>query len=118
MIYARLLETIAIFFTRRGILLTRLVESYALRVRRSAFSVALVIDWRTTGEYQSSQLLIGMLLWIMMATSASTEAAITPEDLPPWLKPELLIHIAAMDMNELQNIEISFRCIYYYTECL
>lgn len=66
MIYARLFETIAILFTRRGILLTRLVESYALRVGRSAFSVALVIDWRTTGEYQSSQLLIGMLLWIMM----------------------------------------------------
>ena len=40
-----------------------------------------------------------------MATSASTESAITPEDLPPWLKPELLIHIAAMDMNELQNNE-------------
>tara|TARA_X000000368_G_scaffold37145_1_gene27096 strand:+ start:501 stop:893 length:393 start_codon:yes stop_codon:yes gene_type:complete len=46
-----------------------------------------------------------LLLWIMMATSASTESAITPEDLPPWLKPELLIHIAAMDMNELQNNE-------------
>lgn len=36
MIYARLFETIAILFTRRGILLTRLVESYALRVGRSA----------------------------------------------------------------------------------
>ena len=46
-----------------------------------------------------------LLLWIMMATSASTESAITPEDLPPWLKPKLLIHIAAMDMNELQNNE-------------
>ena len=31
----------------------------------SAFRFALVIDWRTTGEYQSSQLFTGTLLWIM-----------------------------------------------------
>ena len=30
---------------------------------------------------------------------------ITPEDLPPWLKPELLVHIASMNMNEDQSNE-------------
>jgi hypothetical protein len=37
-----------------------------------------------------------------MATSTWAESAITPEDLPLWLKPELLIHISAMEMNESQ----------------
>ena len=45
------------------------------------------------------------MIAIFMATFTWTESAITPEDLPPWLKPELLVHIAAMDMNENQNIE-------------
>ena len=40
-----------------------------------------------------------------MATSTWAESAITLENLPPWLKPELLVHISAMDMNESQNIK-------------
>ena len=90
-LYARLFATIAISFTRRGILLTRLVESYALRVGRSAFSVALVIDWRTTGEYQSSQLLIGMLLWIILSRFYE-EDLYSRRQLRLLLYPGLLLH--------------------------
>ena len=43
-----------------------------------------------------------LLIAILMGTSAWSESAITPEDLPPWLKPELTTHIAAMEMNESQ----------------
>ena len=39
-----------------------------------------------------------------MAT-LSAESTITAEDLPPWLQPKLLVHIAAMEMNDAQNIE-------------
>ena len=40
-----------------------------------------------------------------MTTHICSESPINPEDLPPWLKPELLVHIASMDMNENQNNE-------------
>ena len=46
-----------------------------------------------------------ILFSILFSLLAWTESEITPEDLPPWLKPELLVHIAAMNMNEDQNIE-------------
>ena len=48
---------------------------------------------------------ITILFSILFSLFAWTESEITPEDLPPWLKPELLVHIASMNMNEDQNIE-------------
>ena len=48
---------------------------------------------------------ITILFSILFSLFAWTESEITPEDLPPWLKPELLVHIAAMNMNEDQNNE-------------
>ena len=42
---------------------------------------------------------------ILFSLFAWTESEITPEDLPPWLKPELLVHIASMNMNEDQSNE-------------
>ena len=48
---------------------------------------------------------ITILFSLLFSLLAWTESEITPEDLPPWLKPELLVHIAAMNMNEDQNIE-------------
>ena len=44
-------------------------------------------------------------LSIFFVTSSWSEQKIKPEDLPPWLKPELLVHIAAMKMDQNQNIE-------------
>ena len=43
-----------------------------------------------------------LLIAMLIATSTHAETAITPEDLPPWLKPELLVHISAMEMNQSQ----------------
>ena len=34
-----------------------------------------------------------------------TQESISPEDLPPWLSPDLLVHITAMDMSENQSTE-------------
>ena len=34
-----------------------------------------------------------------------SQDSISPEDLPPWLSPDLLVHISAMDMNENQRTE-------------
>ena len=48
---------------------------------------------------------ITILFPLLFSLFAWTEPEITPQDLPPWLKPELLVHIAAMNMNEDQNIE-------------
>ena len=48
---------------------------------------------------------ITILFSILFSLLAWTESEITPEDLPPWLKPELLVHIASMNMNEDQNNE-------------
>ena len=48
---------------------------------------------------------ITILFSLLFSLFTWTESEITPEDLPPWLKPELLVHIAAMNMNEDQNIE-------------
>ena len=41
---------------------------------------------------------------MLLSVSTWAESSITAEDLPPWLKPELLVHIADMNMNKDQNI--------------
>ena len=48
---------------------------------------------------------ITLLFAIFFTFSVWAESKITADDLPPWLKPELLVHISAMEMNEKQNIE-------------
>ena len=48
---------------------------------------------------------ITLILAIFFTFSLWAESKITANDLPPWLKPELLVHISAMEMNEKQNIE-------------
>ena len=48
---------------------------------------------------------IAILFSILFSLFAWTESEITQEDLPPWLKPELLVHIASMNMNEDQSNE-------------
>ncbi len=46
-----------------------------------------------------------LFVGILWTATLSTESTITVEDLPPWLQPKLLVHIAAMEMNDAQNIE-------------
>ena len=46
-----------------------------------------------------------LLSAMVMVTSLWAESEITAEDLPLWLKPELLVHLSAMKMNENQNLE-------------
>ncbi len=46
-----------------------------------------------------------LFVGIFWTATLSAESTITAEDLPPWLKPKLLVHIAAMEMNDAQNIE-------------
>ena len=46
-----------------------------------------------------------LFVGIFWTATLSAESTITPEDLPPWLQPKLLVHIAAMEMNDEQNIE-------------
>ena len=56
------------------------------------------------------RVLINKLLLIstmFMVASSWAESKITAEDLPLWLKPELLVHLSAMKMNESQNLEIT-----------
>ena len=55
-----------------------------------------------------------MLILAITSTTVHAESAIAPEDLPPWLKPELLVHIVAMDLNESQKTEFREAL----TECL
>jgi len=61
-------------------------------------------------------LLSGFLMLILTITSsaARAESEIDPADLPPWLKPELLVHITAMDLKESQMAEFREAL----TECL
>ena len=42
---------------------------------------------------------------MFMVASSWAESEITVEDLPLWLKPELLVHLSAMNMNKSQNLE-------------
>ena len=42
---------------------------------------------------------------MFMVASSWAESEITAEDLPLWLKPELLVHLSAMNMNKSQNLE-------------
>jgi len=46
-----------------------------------------------------------LFVGILWTATLSAESTITAEDLPPWLQPKLLVHIAAMEMNDAQNIE-------------
>ena len=46
-----------------------------------------------------------LLSAMVMVTSLWAESEITAEDLPLWLKPELLVHLSEMKMNESQNLE-------------
>ena len=46
-----------------------------------------------------------LFVGIFWTATLSAESTITAEDLPPWLQPKLLVHIAAMEMNDAQNIE-------------
>ena len=46
-----------------------------------------------------------LLSAMLMVTNLWAESEITAEDLPLWLKPELLVHLSAMKMNESQNLE-------------
>ena len=61
-------------------------------------------------------LLSGFLMLILAITSSAgrAESEIDPADLPPWLKPELLVHITAMDLKESQMAEFREAL----TECL
>jgi hypothetical protein len=56
--------------------------------------------------------LVAALGVIMSAVYAESEIA--AEDLPPWLQPDLLVHMVAMDLNEAQKIEFREAL----TECL
>ena len=53
-------------------------------------------------KFVKKLILFVVILW---TATLSTESTITVEDLPPWLQPKLLVHIAAMEMNDAQNIE-------------
>jgi hypothetical protein len=55
-----------------------------------------------------------MLILAITSSASHAEAAIDPAELPPWLKPELLVHINAMDLNEPQKDEFREAL----TECL
>ena len=46
-----------------------------------------------------------LFVGILWTATLSAKSTITAEDLPPWLQPKLLVHIAAMEMNDAQNIE-------------
>ena len=46
-----------------------------------------------------------LFVGIFWTATLAAESTITAEDLPPWLQPKLLVHIAAMEMNGAQNIE-------------
>ncbi len=61
-------------------------------------------------------LLSSLLMLILAITSSAghAESAIDPANLPPWLKPELLVHLVAMDLNESQKAEFREAL----TECL
>ncbi|MFP6804379.1 MAG: hypothetical protein VCA12_14740 [Pseudomonadales bacterium] len=46
-----------------------------------------------------------MLILAITSSAGHAESAIDPANLPPWLKPELLVHLVAMDLNESQKAE-------------
>ena len=55
-----------------------------------------------------------MLILAITSSASHAEAVIDPAELPPWLKPELLVHINAMDLNEPPRDEFREAL----TECL
>ena len=50
----------------------------------------------------------------LLASLGQAESAITANDLPPWFKPELQVHLVAMDLNFDQKTEFREGL----TECL
>jgi hypothetical protein len=63
------------------------------------------------------RLFLNILLALTFAFTSNAvlaESTIDPENLPPWLSPELLVHIVAMDLDDSQK-EV-FRMA--LTECL
>mgnify|MGYP000008695406 FL=1 len=51
---------------------------------------------------------------MFLASLGQAESAITANDLPPWFKPELQVHLVAMDLNSDQKTEFREGL----TECL
>ncbi len=45
------------------------------------------------------------LIFALTANAGLAESTIDPENLPPWLSPELLVHIVAMDLDDSQKEE-------------
>jgi hypothetical protein len=55
-----------------------------------------------------SRTLINTLLALgltLTASLAQAESAMTTNDLPPWFKPELQVHLVAMDLDSAQKTE-------------
>jgi len=65
----------------------------------------------------ASRLFLNILLALTFAFTSNAvlaESTIDPENLPPWLSPELLVHIVAMDLDDSQK-EVFRKAL---TECL
>ena len=63
------------------------------------------------------RLFLNILLALTFAFTSNAvlaESTIDPENLPPWLSPELLVHIVAMDLDDSQK-EVFRKAL---TECL
>ena len=63
------------------------------------------------------RLFLNILLALTFAFTSNAvlaESTIDPENLPPWLSPELLVHIVAMDLDDAQK-EVFRKAL---TECL
>ena len=48
---------------------------------------------------------ISSIFIILFSTFFWADDSVSPKNLPPWLSPELVIHISAMEMNEYQSTE-------------
>ena len=48
---------------------------------------------------------ISSIFIILFSTFFWADDSVSPKNLPPWLGPELVIHISAMEMNEYQSTE-------------
>ena len=55
-----------------------------------------------------------VLIFAFTSNAVLAEPTIDPENLPPWLNPELLVHIVAMDLDDSQKEEFREAL----TECL
>ena len=48
---------------------------------------------------------ISSIFIILFSTFFWADDSVSPKNLPPWLSPELVIHISAMEMTEYQSTE-------------